>query len=273
METNGSGTHGQFYFLDCLELLKGISLSCMNKLKRNRREIEIMKRIRVIAPLVMAAGIALMLGGCGSSYQARSMDVKEGLLVNPAMLEKGVGDQALHRYVNPKADFKKYTKVLIDPVIVSKASELDEKDMENYQKLANNAFVYLNQELKKDYQIVDSIGPDTMRLQMAIVDADTSKPLRNLLSSFSPIGIGLNVVKYAAVGKQTGVGEISGEFKITDASSGELLGAAIDRRVGGKGVKGIWDTWYNADGALQYWAKQARFVLCEKRSGSACEKP
>ena len=170
-----------------------------------------MGRIKTAALLLMAAGIALLLGGCGASYQARSMEIKEGqtLLVNPAILEKGTGDQALYRYVNPKADLKKYTKIMIDPVIVSKSAELDASDLENYQKLANNAFVYLNQELSKDYQIATSPDPQTLRVQLAIIDADTSKPVRNFLSTFMPIGMGLSLVKYAATGKQSGVGEIS----------------------------------------------------------------
>ena len=46
-------------------------------------------------------------------------------------------------------------------------------------------------------------------------------------------------MKYGASGKQSGVGEITGEFKVTDAMTGELLGAALDRRVGGKDVKGV----------------------------------
>jgi len=223
----------------------------------------------------MAAGIAALLGGCGASYQARSMEIKEGqtLFVNPAILEKGTGDQALYRYANPKADIKQYTKVIIEPVIISKSAELDEKDLENYQKLANNAFVYLNQELSKDYQVVTSPDPQTLRVQMGITDADTSKPVRNFLSSVMPIGIGLSAVKYAATGKQSGVGEISGEFKLTDASTGELLAAAVDRRVGGKAMSGIWDTWYNADEALKYWAQRTRFALCEARGGANCVKP
>jgi PHP family Zn ribbon phosphoesterase len=232
-----------------------------------------MERIKSMALLVSVAGIALLLGGCGGSYQARSMDLKQALLVNPNMLTEGTGDQALYRYENPKANFKQYTKIMIDPVLVSKSAELDADDMENYQKLANNAYVYLTQELQKDYQVVSAPEPNTLRVQMAIVDADTSKPVRNLLSSISPVGIVISLGKYSVTGKQTGVGEISAEFKIADASTGELLGAAVDRRVGGKAAQGIWDTWYNADQALQYWAKKARFVLCERRSGTNCEKP
>jgi hypothetical protein len=234
-----------------------------------------MGRIKILTLSVISVGAALLLGGCGGSYQARSMDIKEGqtLFVNPSILVKGTGDQMLYRYENTKADIKKYTKVIIEPVIISKSAELDAGDLENYQKLANNAFVYLNQELSKDYQVVTSPDPQTLRVQMGITDADTSKPVRNFLSSFMPIGMGLSAVRYAATGKQSGVGEISGEFKLTDASTGELLAAAVDRRVGGKAMSGIWDTWYNADEALKYWAQRTRFALCEARGGANCVKP
>ena len=217
--------------------------------------------------------LALLLGGCGASMQARSVDVKKSLLVNPSILEKGTGDQAIYRYVNPKADIKRYSKIMIDPVLIEKEAELDAKELENYQKLANNAYVYLTQELEKDYRIVQIPEPGTMRIQIGIIDADSSKPGRNILSTVMPIGIGLSLVKYGATGKQSGVGEITGECKVTDAMTGELLGAALDRRVGGKDVKGIVDTWHNADAALKYWAQRARYVLCTGRGGTDCVKP
>jgi len=216
---------------------------------------------------------ALMLGGCGASYQARSVDVSESMLVSPTVLEKGGDDQALYRYRNPNVKIDQYTKVIIDPVLVVKDAELDEKERANYQTLANNAFAYLTQELQQDYQIVSAPEQGAMRLQLAIIDADTSKPVRNVLSSVMPIGIGVSLLKYAATGKQSGVGEITGEIKITDAMNGTLIGAALDRRVGGKDPKGIVDTWYNADQALQYWAKQVRYVLCTERGGANCVKP
>jgi hypothetical protein len=214
-----------------------------------------------------------LLSACGGSYQARSMDVQESMLVSPSVLQKGEGDQALYRYVNPDLKMDQYNKLIIDPVLIVKDAQLDEKERENYQKLANNAFVYLTRELQQDYKIVKTPEPGTMRIQFAIIDADSSKPVRNILSSISPIGIGLNLVKFAATGKQSGVGEISSEIKVTDAMTGALLGAALDRRVGGKNPEGIVDTWYNADQALQYWAKKVRYVMCTQRGGSDCVKP
>ena len=163
--------------------------------------------------------------------------------------------------------------VLIDPVLVYKDGELNKDERDNYQKLANNAFVYVRQELGKDYRIVYTPGPGTLRIQMAIVDADSSKPVRNTLSTIVPVGIALSIVKYTATGKQAGVGEITVEMKITDASTGELLGAALDRRVGGKELSKLWSGWHNADDALQYWAKRVSFALCDMRGGTNCVKP
>jgi len=233
-----------------------------------------MKRMKIAVILVVVMAVALPLAGCGvGSYQARSVDLKESPLVNPDILVQGTDDQALYRYVNPKADIKRYTKVLVEPVLISKDGQLDKDELENYQKLANNAFVYLTQELEKDYRIVRAPEPGALRVQMAIVDADSSKPVRNTLSTFVPVGMALSLVKYTAVGKQSGVGEITAQMKITDAQTGELLGAAADRRVGGKELSKLWSSWHNADDALQYWAKRLSFSLCEMRGGANCVKP
>jgi hypothetical protein len=112
-----------------------------------------------------------------------------------------------------------------------------------------------------------------LRIQLAILDADPSSRVSNILTSVIPIGIGISAIKGASTGKQSGVGEITVEFKISDAMTGELLGAAVDRRVGGKDVGGMFDSWYNADVALKYWAKRARFVLCSEGGRANCVKP
>lgn len=232
-----------------------------------------MKWMKQTGLLALFVAGALQLGGCAGSYQARSVDLKESPLVNPSILVEGSGDQALYRYMNPKVDAKQYTKVMIDPVIIYKDGELDKDQRENMQTLANNAFVYLTKELEQDYTVVKNPEPGAMRVQWAIIDADSSKPVRNTISTISPIGIGLNIVKMSVTGKQMGVGEITLQVKVTDPVSGELLGAALDRRVGGKTITKLWSSWYNADEALKYWAKKMRFALCDTRGGTNCVKP
>lgn len=233
-----------------------------------------MKLLKSIVVVVTGVFMAATLGGCAGSYQARSVDLKQASLVNPDLLKAGDEEQSLYRYANPKADVKQYGKIVIDPVLIKKDGQLDNEEFENYQKLANNAFVFLTKELEKDYIIVKVPEPGAMRIQMAITDADSSKPVRNTMSTFVPVGMVLSLIKYSAVGKQSGVGEITVEMRITDATTGELLGAALDRRVGGKDVSTLWSSWANADAALEYWAQRLRYVFCNMRGeGVKCVKP
>ncbi len=232
-----------------------------------------MKTITTSFALLSMLVLTMLMSGCGPSLQARKVDASQSPLVNPSIFEKGTGDQALLRYAKPDVDWKQYTKVMIDPVMVAKDGELDEKDRANYQTLANNAYVYLTNALEKNFQIVQAAEPGTLRIQLAIIDADNAKPVRNVLSTVMPIGIGLSLVKYGATGKPSGVGEITGEIKLTDAMTGDLLAAALDRRVGGKSWKGMWDTWYNADSALKYWAPRTAYVLCTQKGGTDCPQP
>ena len=70
-----------------------------------------------------------------------------------------------------------------------------------------------------------------------------------------------------------GVGEITSEMKITDASTGELLGASLDRRVGGKDISKLWSSWNNADEGLKYWATRLGYALCTMRGATNCIAP
>lgn len=222
---------------------------------------------------VVTAMAALLAGGCGTSHQARTVEVGNAILVNPEILKRGAEDQALYRYVNPRFDVRKYTAVVIEPVLIAKEGDVGAAEKENYQKLANNAYVYLGEELQKEIRVVKEPEKDTLVLQMAIHDADASKPVRSFTSTVVPIGIAINVATYAATGKPSAVGEITAEFKVTDGATGELLLAALDRRVGSVSLRGVWDTWHGADEALKFWAKRAAFLICQQKGGKGCVVP
>jgi hypothetical protein len=231
--------------------------------------------VKSSALLVMGTLLAALLGGCAGSYQARSVDLKgsDTLLVNPDLLVKGQEGQMLYRYINPAVNFSQYTNVLVDPVVIYKEAKLDKEDQENYQKLATNAYLDLTQQLGQDYQIVSAPQAGTIRVQFAITDAEKSGPVRNIISTVIPQAVALSGIKYLITGKMIGVGEITAEMRFTDAMTGELLAAGYDRRVGGKDLGESFNTWYNAEQALLFWAKQIRYQGCVLRGGSNCVKP
>jgi hypothetical protein len=225
--------------------------------------------------VVVFALVGSVFSGCAPTLQAKKVDkpeVGKSVLVDPSILQKGKEGEALYRYVNPNADWKKYTGVIIDPVIVSQEATLDAETRKNYQTLANNAYVFFTKELGKEVPVVTAPGPGTFRVQVAIISAEKSGSVTNFLTTVIPVGMVLSAGKYAATGEPMAVGEVTVEMRITDASTGELLAAALDKRVGGKQLRGVFTAWQDADSALQYWAELTRYRLCQVRGGADCEK-
>ena len=62
------------------------------------------------------------------------------------------------------------------------------------------------------------------------------------------------------------------EAKLTDAETGTLLGAAMDKRVGGKIFKDF-DSWSDVKAAVNYWVKLVVFRLCLLRGEFDCKLP
>lgn len=175
--------------------------------------------------------------------------------------------------MNKAVDFKKYNKVLIDPVLIYKEGELDADQRANFEKLAHNLYVYLTQELGKDYKIVQTPEPGTWRLSTAIVSADKTAVVRNVLTTIIPVGMAISTVQYAATGKPSATGEITVEGRVTDAMTGQLLPMGIDKQVGGKTLKGMTESWYSADQGAKAIAKMIRYNACKVHAvpGVDCE--
>jgi hypothetical protein len=230
-----------------------------------------MKNWKTAGLLVLFVSIVPLLTGCGATMQARSVDVTDTFLVDSKILVKGGPDQALLRYVNPAIDTKKYSNLIIDPVVIYKEGEMDANARANNQTLANNLYAYLTQELGKDWKMVTTPDPGTIRLQTAIVSADKTKIVRNVLTTVVPVGMVVSTAQYAATGKPSSTGSITGEGRLTDGVTGELIAMGVDKQVGGKSFGSMTDSWYSADEGMKHWAKMLRYNTCAWHKGpSAC---
>lgn len=165
--------------------------------------------------------------------------------------------------------------MLIDPVTVWLApdSNLAEIPADERQQLANSLHTKLVEALQSDYEIVSTPGAGVMRLSAAITEAEKRMVALDTISTVYPAARVLSQVKSMATGTQSFVGEASAEFKITDAQTGELLGAGVDRRAGGKTLEKGFSRWADVEGAFQYWAERVRYRLCKERGGANCVAP
>lgn len=213
---------------------------------------------------------------CQSSQRSRDVELDEMrdvMLVDPSILTRGSEDQALYRYVRQGISPGQYTKVIVEPVLLCKADALSGDQLRDYQALAHNAQVLLQQELGKVANLTTQPGAGTIRIRVAIVDAVKGSPARNFVSSVMPVGLGASLLTYAGTGEWKHTGALTVQLAAFDAQSGELLGAAVDRRSGGKSAESFVDGWAGANDALAYWARRLSVFVCRGLGRADCPKP
>ena len=169
------------------------------------------RRLPLLAAITLAGAMMLGLTACSTTRQARSV-TDSGFLGDYSQLTKGTGDQAQLRYIAPNVDWKKYTKVYIEPVELwkgdDKDSPLGKLSKENQDLLTSLFYTELNNELQKSFTIVTAPGPNTLVVHTAITEAEKSAPVRNLLTTIVPFGIAANILVTAAFGSGIGVGQV-----------------------------------------------------------------
>jgi hypothetical protein len=174
------------------------------------------------------------------------------LLTPPA---EGGDQKAMLRYVNPDAHWSSYNKVMIAPVTFwaaddSKVSGADQ------QALCNYAYTLLVKDIGKNFVIVDQPGPGVVKVSAALTDATSATPGLRSISVIVPQARALSVIKMAATGTYLFVGSAQGALKVNDSTSGQLLAAAVDKRVGGASITNVTVfQWGDAENAMDYWGK------------------
>jgi hypothetical protein len=165
----------------------------------------------------------------------------------------GSDQEAMLRYINPNASWGSYNKIMIAPVTYwaaddSKVSAADQ------QALCNYMYTVLVTDLGKTFVIVDQPGPGVLKVSAALTDATSAVPVLRTVSVVVPQARALSVIKMAATGTYAFVGSAQGAIKFNDSMSGQLMAAAVDKRVGGASIKNVdvWQ-WGDADNAMNYW--------------------
>jgi hypothetical protein len=150
------------------------------------------------------------------------------------------------------------------------SSDTTKVSASDQQTLTDYFYQVLREQFGKKFQLVDQVGPGVMRIQVAITDAEAATPGLRTISMIVPQARTLNTLKYVATGTYAFIGGAQAEAKLIDAATGQVLFAALDRRVGGGSLKAAaqWE-WGDAENAMNAWAEQASNRLYSWTSGAA----
>jgi hypothetical protein len=229
-----------------------------------------------IAPFVGILTTFFLLAGCSKTYQTGTgmgEVEKSGFLGDYSMLRTGKEGEATliyRKYENDHDKWRSYTQILLEPVQIwkGKNTELNKEDAEYLAKIA---WSRLDEELRKDYKMTSDPGVGILRIQVAITEAGANMPVLDLITTLYPGTRLVSEGKRWAAGTESFVGTVSVEGKVTDSQTGELLGAAVDRRGGGKYVTKGFQRWTDVEEAFSYRAKQLRWRLCLGRGVPGCD--
>lgn len=225
---------------------------------------------RHMVVLSSIAALVCMFAAC-ATQQARKTTTTT-FLPDYSMLKPGGDGKALLVYINPKADFKAYNAIWMDPVqlYASGKHEMEKLSPEDHQRILNYADAAMREQLSKDYTMVDAPGPGVMHLRIAITEAEDSNVTLDTISTIIPIGLAASALGELATGQWAFTGSVGVEAEMLDSVSGEQLFAAVDRRTGGK-ISGKFDKfndWRAVKDAFDFWAKKMRERLAEWRAGN-----
>ena len=226
--------------------------------------MEILKKafcLLVIAALCACAG--------PKTERAQRIDVY-GYLGDYTMFQKGAPGRALYVYRKPDVDFSDYEKVLLDPVIFywKHTNRLGEVP-EDAQILTDKLNRLLRKELSEYYQMVSAPGKNTMRMTVALTDV--KKTSTYLGAGY--LALASKKLSETALDTPALVGEASVEIKITDAASGEMLAAVVDRRLGSGKIEKSVSSWEDVYNIFDFWADMMGYRLCREFGRKDCKRP
>jgi hypothetical protein len=228
----------------------------------------------MISGLFCVAGL-LLLAACSTTQKAdiNQATLKCGMLGSDCdrKLVPGDKDQAGLRYVNPRTQWTRYKKIIIQPVEFwgESSSEISSADQ---QKLVNYFNQQLQQQLGKNFQIVTQPGEEVMKLQAALTDTQASVPGLRATTLLDPNARMLSTLKYLATGSFPYVGSAQAELKVTDSMTNEVLFEAVDKEIGGGSTKAAFQwQWGDAENAIDTWCEKLTTHLAAVTSGA--EKP
>jgi hypothetical protein len=210
------------------------------------------------------------LAGCATTQKVAVQRVGvSGFLGDTSNMTPGDKEQASLRYINPAAQWTQYKKVLLEPVTFWADENKTSLSGADQQMFCNFLHEQLYDQLRTKYEMVTEPGPGVMRLQVAIVDAESATPVLRTISMAIPQARLLSTLKYLATGSYPFVGGAEGEAKMTDSVTGQVLGEWIDKRIGGGNIKTAaqWQ-WGDAENVMKEWATLAATRLSSWTSGA-----
>ena len=236
-------------------------------------------KLRAMQSLLVVGvlAVALVVSGCAATSRAPNVERSGFMGADFDLLKPGPHRGAQLAYLRPGVKWAAYRNVLLDPVTVWKGKESTGKGIsaQDEQTLVNYFYSVIHAALEKEgFAIVSEPRANTLRVKVAVTKPQESDVAMNVVSTVIPALHAASTLDKLTTGKPAFVGEAQVEVKVTDALTGQLLGAGIDHRVGGKVLDAAMMTsWGDVETMMRLWANHGAYNLCRLQNRTNCVTP
>lgn len=225
-----------------------------------------------------AAGLmAFLAAGCaGADRQAAQSS--SAILPSEIRQDLRAGEQEFSPdqvYLASRAEGQRYDKVLLDPVIYfAPLEQMRTVSPGDRQVLLNNFYLFLKNELSKDFVLVRSPMPGAARVQFAVLPVTQEEVAMDTVSLVAPDAGEDDIVRSPLASPIIVRHTMVVEAEWTDSMSGAVLGATVDRHFGRQSIDpSAVRSWSDVNRFLEDYAVLIRYRLCRFRGAENCVLP
>lgn len=221
------------------------------------------KGVRVV---ILVALIPLLTTACTPTRARRGEPYESGFLSDYSQLQKVEGYPAARVYIRPGVQWSSYNAVQLDSVTLWTDANTAALSPEDQQMLTDGFYKDLYDELSKYFTVVKQPGPNTLRLRVALTQAQAAKPVIRTVTTVIPQMRVLGTVIGLTANTATTVGSATVEMEVVDSVTNQVLAAGVDDRAGTKVLfaKRAYTTWGDVDAAFKYWAGRISWQLARQ---------
>lgn len=206
-----------------------------------------MQHNQFVKILLASLAAVVVLAGCASTPPPRS-----GFLVDyPDLKPDQYGNPQLLWWEKPNFDWKRYQKLMIDPIVVYYHPKAKNKEIrpDDLKRLTDEFRDVVIAELGKSYPVVNTPGRDVLRVRAAITEIIPASPT-------------LNVVTTALAFVPLDMGGAAIEAEFIDSMSNERVAAMVEIKLGTPtDLKSGFTSLGHARASFKSWAAELKRAL------------
>lgn len=170
--------------------------------------------------------LAFLVSGCSSNQPVRYAGIGSASQLTANSGENA--DRVPYRYA-PQVDWRKYHRIIIDPVIIYQGADNQFGDMKSTDRRQLAAYMQKKfaEALRPRFQDATAPSPDALRLKLTLTGADTTPQVVGTVTKFDLAGGPYNIVQSIRGGQGMFSGSVNYAVEIYDASTNQLLHAYV----------------------------------------------